>query len=1089
MTAHPTCALSSTNQLMQPDRCPSRAATGRIRLEPLGRFGRWAMALVLGLAATAAQAQQDRKIPSAAYYGGIQLLYDGEYKDANKVFAEEWRGAIKTPASRWIDSICYHAMLGESYYQVGDFDQALEHYTAAVRLYTTFPDWMRRVSFAAIRPQINAPGAPWGVTTRGTKLGHYPDEMLIGQGRIDNNAAYKQGGVVQQAQFVPINVVEILRCTVLAIRRRGELLGPVARYDTLNQQLINLLSQRPTVANHWSQVWVDAMLGSALSAGGKDAEAIAALNRSLVAGGEYDHPLTSGSLLELGKLALLSGNQAEAARLFFEASIAAYHYPNLGILEESLTYGALVHLVSNGKGVYPPLGPAGAWAKTKGLRQLRAALLLSGAENLAVMQQTPQAVAMLDDAQLTMGRRPINLGRLGARLNFLRGLTFFQQKKVAPGDEAIAAAMTYMQHGSFWLYHIAQADTRLMSDQITPRVAMDLYNALLRDPQPQDYAIDPMETLAVLSTPHAPAYEHWFLVAMKRNDHDAALEIADRTRRHRFYSSLAFGGRLLALRWVLEAPQEALGPAPLLQRQDLASQYPAYVQLSKQAADLRAQLRKLPLVADSQDVGKQQSGLMTELGTVSMQQEAALREIAVRRGPSDLVFPPLRPTKELQKMLPRGTAVLAFFSAGGDFYAFLITNDKYGYWNVKAAPVLGKKLGQMLREMGNWERDHPLSATDLKSAAWKQTARQVLETLLSGSSADFSKKFPELVIVPDEFLWYVPFEALQVNVDGELQPLITRFRMRYAPTVGLAVPDGRGRSPNAETAVVLGKLAPGDDAKVAEAAYEKLAQALPGTSPLRRPPLPGPTSLYKTRMGRLIVFDDLNSGDGGPYSWFPVQIERNKRGNALNDWMALPWGGPETVILPGFHTNAENALKKVSRAPGMEIFLSTCGLMSTGAKTILISRWRTGGRTSYNLVREFAQELPHTTPADAWQRSVLLAMDSPLDAESEPRVKPGTPVEEMKVEHPLFWAGYVLIDSGSPAEKSEEPAKEPEKPAKPGEKPKPEAKPGEKPAKPDAKPEAKPEEKPPANPEPEAKPEEKPAKPGRKPPGKIQPTE
>ena len=59
--------------------------------------------------------------------------------------------------------------------------------------------------------------------------------------------------------------------------------------------------------------------------------------------------------------------------------------------------------------------------------------------------------------------------------------------------------------------------------------------------------------------------------------------------------------------------------------------------------------------------------------------------------------------------------------------------------------------------------------------------------------------------------------------------------------------------------------------------------------------------------------------------------------------------------------------------------------MSTGTRTILLSRWRSGGQTSLDLVREFTQELPHTTPADAWQRAVQVVSNSPLNLEAEPR--------------------------------------------------------------------------------------------------------
>ena len=66
---------------------------------------------------------------------------------------------------------------------------------------------------------------------------------------------------------------------------------------------------------------------------------------------------------------------------------------------------------------------------------------------------------------------------------------------------------------------------------------------------------------------------------------------------------------------------------------------------------------------------------------------------------------------------------------------------------------------------------------------------------------------------------------------------------------------------------------------------------------------------------------------------------------------------------------------------------TVCGLMSDGVRTILLSRWRPGGQTSYDLVREFAQELPHAAPAEAWHRSVQLAAETPLEADREPRIK------------------------------------------------------------------------------------------------------
>ena len=102
-----------------------------------------------------------------------------------------------------------------------------------------------------------------------------------------------------------------------------------------------------------------------------------------------------------------------------------------------------------------------------------------------------------------------------------------------------------------------------------------------------------------------------------------------------------------------------------------------------------------------------------------------------------------------------------------------------------------------------------------------------------------------------------------------------------------------------------------------------------------------------------------------------------------------------------------------SGGSGSEIFLSACGLMASGARTILISRWRPGGQTSYDLVREFVQELPYTSATDAWQRSVELVTESDLIAEREPRLRATGLERPLNARHPFFWAGFALIDSSN----------------------------------------------------------------------------
>ncbi|MBN2292109.1 MAG: CHAT domain-containing protein [Pirellulales bacterium] len=964
--------------------------------------------------AEAVAAPRGRSVPSMGYHVAFRSFYDGEYQNALKSFRREGRGAIKNAQTRWIDSICYHTMCGECYYQMGQYGDALEHFDSAVKIYLAFSNWMTLVNFPAnIRPAGPQRPVPWGQSKRRAQLGHYPESMLIRQGEVITEESLKRGGTFQQPVLFNIEVQEIVRCTALAIRRRAELLGPLSPHDQLTGELLTTLQRRPGLPNHWSEAWIDLQLGLAQMAAGKDAQARKSLERSIAAAGEYDHPMTSVALLELGKLAMSADDWDSAAKYFEEASYSAYYYPDPTIVEESLRYGALVHMAANRKGPYPPLANAIHFAKTKDYRPLYASLLLSAADTAANRGQTSQAVSFIEQAHAAFARRDMSTSRTAARLAFLQALVSFQNRKTADGNQALARSMEIMSRASLWLFHIGLADRNFTSGSITPRLAMELFEKVLRDPGPGDWTIQPMESMAVLTHSHPLPMEHWFEVAIGRKEHERAIEIADRCRRKRFFSTLAFGGRLESLRWILEGPQETLDRESQMHRQDLLLKHPGYEGLSKRAKQIREELRRLPPVpqTDSEE-SQQQRKLFTELWKISNAQEAVLREMAVGREPAGLIFPSLLKTEKVQAALPEGHALLVFFSTSRNSYAFLLNKDRYAHWRLQPTRLVAKQLAKLLQDMGLFSQIRDVTLKELADDAWKESARKLLETILKGSKADFSKQFQELIVVPDGIFWHVPFEALQVRVDDKSHSLLSRFRIRYAPTVSLAVPDGRMRKAAGATGVVVGKLHPRGEETATQAAFEEMADVLTDTLALPKPP-PAPSSLYRLLFDRLISLDDIQPPTAGPYSWSPLQIDRSSTSGSLQAWMNLPWGGPQTVILPGFHTAAENSLKGVKTSTaGSELFLSACGLMSSGVKTIVLSRWRTGGRTSFEIVREFAQELPHASPAEAWQRAALLAAESPVDVTAEPRVKQNIADAQVNAKHPFFWSGYLLIDSG-----------------------------------------------------------------------------
>ena len=170
--------------------------------------------------------------------------------------------------------------------------------------------------------------------------------------------------------------------------------------------------------------------------------------------------------------------------------------------------------------------------------------------------------------------------------------------------------------------------------------------------------------------------------------------------------------------------------------------------------------------------------------------------------------------------------------------------------------------------------------------------------------------------------------------------------------------------------------------------------------------LPAPSALFTAACDRFVLFADLDDQDKLPFGWSPAKVDAGKGGNTLADWTLLPLAGAEQVVFPGFHTSAETSLNKRS-GTGEEVFLTVCGLMASGSRTILLSRWRVGGQSTIELMREFIQELPHSPASVAWRRSVQLAAGRVLDPASEPRLRAG-PLGRRPESGPSVFLGRLL---------------------------------------------------------------------------------
>ena len=958
--------------------------------------------------------QRSVRYPGDIYYSGFANYYRGDLRDAAKIFDRARATGYRGATSRWVDSVCYHTMMGECLYQLGEIDAALVQYDNALSYVLADSTWLSRVDFQGqqVTPRDwTQARITWG--NPGRQLGNFPDTMSVLTGNNDGQQVLQQGGVFQRPELRQFNVAEIAKCITLAIQRRNQILGPLGKHDPMVSKLVSALSRNQSSINHWGKAWASIPLAMALRGQGNLDQAAGLLQTSALIGGYY-HPLSSHALLELGKIKLLQAKPQDAAAFLMEATFPAAAYDQQDVLEEAFRWGTTVHLMSKVGGVYAPLEPAAQWARTRGSQQLKASLPLLAASCSLQRSDPVTAKGLLTQSKRFFGRTDLARSPWFARLAYAQAHAEFQSGELTQGMSSLGTSMDLLRNSGIWMFRLALVDRFFKSNSISERVADELYTLLLREPTAADWQIDPMETLSLVLTPHPGPYERWMAIAIARQETDRAIEIADRLRRHVFYCSLPLGGRALALRWMVSAPDDALNRDLLAARQKMLLRYPALVELQRKANALGAALNALPVNPDdASDERREQKQLLQQLASVSTAQEAMIGDLSLRREHSEFVFPPITTIPDIQQKLGEKQLVWMFVESSLGVYACMITQSESSLKPIPEAKNIRGELTQLYRNLGIYDRNSSLDAETLSSKDWHESIVSLRNILAPTRDKEFWTQFDEIVVIPDGLLWYLPFEMLPLGDDAE-ETLLSQATIRYAPTLGTSVTDKEVAKTDRPLGVVTGRLFPKDTPEVAQEWFKEIETENPNAVQFETR-LPGPSGLIGGLCDTILVLDDLDGKSSGLYGWAPMQLDNGENGSSLYNWMMLPWEGPATLVLPGFHTAAEKGFRQ--NATGQEIYSAICGLMASGCDTVLISRWRMAGQTSFELMREFVRELPNDSAAAAWQRSIVLAREQPLNPSAEPRLKEGREAFPPDSRHPAFWAGYLLADRGANGEK------------------------------------------------------------------------
>lgn len=975
--------------------------------------------VLISLAGSTQCVAQSSSLPNQNYYSAFARFFEADYKDAERDFRSAERSSYKIGNQRYVDSICFWTMRAECHFHMGNYAEAINLYEQALSLYLFHQNdkWQSKIDTQAVTVQRDNAGVSrarinWGNPS--LKPARVSTNFQVRFGTEDVIGTIQRGGVILEAEIRQVNVTEIMRCVALCLHRRRYIKGPIAKIDPLTSRIVAGIQNNGQVGDgSVLGCYNGVCLGIAYASQEEWAKATPILKRSLLLPGGLHHSLTPVGLLESAYIGLANDNDVVASTLALDASYSAAVFNQFDLVSEALTVGTMVHLKTN-RSVYPPLKNSIAWARLNNANLMEATSIvrlaecLSEAGELNLSQQTLQRTSQVINRRNTLAQSVI-----GARAKYVTALNQFLATDFAGGSKSLAAAIKHFNTGSLWLYRLQLTDKLAVGGAATPRQVDQLYESLLHDPTDSDWKIDPFEAITFLATPHVASMEWWFETAITRRDMRQAFDIAELTRRHRFFANLPMGGRLMAFRWLLHAPESALSKNALKQRADFFNRNSNYKLSVDQAKELETQLQQIPLNTEPKSEDAiERAKLISELAKLSATQETVLSSISLRREPAEMVFPPSYSEAQIRNTIRPDQLALVTMATSKGYHFFLLNEKALQYVTFIKTRTMHRAISSWLKAIGGNQAS--VDDKQITGKDWQEESKSIAEVLFAKVLPDQWSQIKELVIVPDGALWYLPFEALLVGTTEDEMLLSEKTGVRYCPTASLAFGGQRPVQELSNLLVLTGNLSPKTDAELATAEYEEIFDTIPEAQEWKSVDLS--SNLLGTQIDRLLAWTYIRSSKTAPLATVPLSTERHKFDDgSLNAWMKLPWGAPQHMILPGYQSPG---ISLKGRGAGSDLFLTTTGLMAAGSRTILISRWNTAGKTSFDLTGNYTAKIKSDGNLDALAQARQLVRESDLDLENEPRLRANGVDVAIKADHPFFWASPMLLgipDNSEPA--------------------------------------------------------------------------
>jgi len=419
---------------------------------------------------------------------------------------------------------------------------------------------------------------------------------------------------------------------------------------------------------------------------------------------------------------------------------------------------------------------------------------------------------------------------------------------------------------------------------------------------------------------------------------------------------------------------------------------PVDMKLLNREKEISSDLSKLYLSLSQPDLPEEQKeSLQTKLRTLETAYESLKRDMR-QENPAyaGLRYPEIITLEETQRsLLDSRTVIWAYILGQERSLRFIITRDKMTVSFLPSRRELQSKVTEYLKIISDKDSSDRTAGSDL--------SRILIP-------ADLDPQIESVIIVPDDWLNFLPFEALPLA--GTTQNwLIKKFRVSYIPSVSsyrelLRRRNSRPRNPSMDLLAVGNPLpAPQQQVPQADSELKYSGREVRTIAALFSP------SKVRTADGGQAAEDSLKALPLNEYRilHFATHATIDDRNPNRSFLLLAPSktgeedGFLQTREILNLKTNADlvtlsacrTGLGQLLRGEGVE-GLSRAFFYS-GASAVLMSLWSIDDQASSQLMERFYTHIRSSeSPAEALRRTKIELIES------------GT------LSHPFYWAGFIV---------------------------------------------------------------------------------